>query len=104
MPNLFFIANPTQLVSVTSSASTSAALPVGQNIRICNTGTVIAYVHVTTGTAVATVPTSTAAQTCTTILAGEDAIFSLDSNKVFNISAITASGTTTLTVQVGGGI
>ena len=99
-----YIASPTLLVSVTGTASTSAPLPVGQNIRICNTGSVTAYVHVTQGAAVATVPTGTAAQSATTVLAGEDVIFSINSNKVHNISAITASGTTTLTVQVGEGV
>jgi hypothetical protein len=102
--NPLFIASPTLLVEVTTSASTSVPLPVGQNIRICNTGSVTAYVHVTQDTALATVPTGTAAQSATTILAGEDTIFSLNSNKVFNISAITASGSTNLTVQVGEGV
>lgn len=92
-------------ISVSTSASTSTALPnTGNTLRVHNTGDVVAYIHVTTGTAAATVPTATAAATCCSVGAGQDTVFSIPSDVIYNISAITESGATNLSVSVGGGL
>lgn len=91
------------LISVTTSASTSTALPAaGDTLRVVNTGSAAAYISVGTGTQTAAVPTSTAAVTGCPILPGTDVSFSIPSDSVQNISAIGASATT-LVVQVGDG-
>lgn len=92
-------------ISATSSASSSAALPAqGSSIRLVNTSSVTAYVHITSGAAVATVPTGTAANTCTPVLGPSDITLSIPNDAILNISAITRTGSTTLEVQVGEGI
>lgn len=92
-------------ISVTSSASASTALPAqGSVIRIVNEGTAIAFVSIGTGTQVATLPNATPTATSTPILSGEDLTFSIPSDAIQNISAITRSGTCTLDVQVGEGL
>lgn len=92
-------------ISVTTTASSSTALPAaGSTLRICNTGLEHAYIHITTGTAVATVPTGTAAATCTPVMAGTDIVLGLTTGDTLNISAITSSGSTTLVIQVGEGV
>ena len=92
-------------ISATTSASSSTALPnTGTSLRVHNTGTSTAYFHVTTGTAAATVPTGTAASTCCSVGAGQDAVFSIPSDVIYNISAITETGSTNLEVSVGGGL
>lgn len=105
MIELFPANAKTLRVAASTSASASVALPnVGGSIRVFNNGSVTAFIHISTGTAAATVPTSTAAATCTPIAAGQDTAFSIPSNEVYNISAITESSSTNLEVAVGGGI
>lgn len=92
-------------ISVTTAASTSTALPnKGNVIRIVNDGPNNAYVSVGTGTQVATLPNATPTATSTEVLAGSDVSFSIPDNAVLNISAITATGTATLAIQVGEGM
>ena len=92
------------LISVTSTASTSTALPnKGNTLRVVNTGSSTAYISVGSSDQTAAVPTSTAAATGCPVLAGVDVSFSIPDDSVQNISAITGSGTTSLIVQVGDG-
>lgn len=101
-------------VSVTSTASTSTALPgAGEIVRLVNEGPNACYVSIGTGTQTATVPSGTAAATCTPVLPGSDIIFSIPapptpasgSPTPLNISAICRSSqTATLIVQVGRGL
>ncbi len=112
-------------ISVTSTASTSVALPaIGNVIRIVNEGPSVAFVSVGTGAQTATLPNATPTSTSTPILAGEDAVFSMPVPRAtantgatpatnmsytaptpLNISAICrAAGTATLDVSVGEGV
>lgn len=94
-------------LSVTNAASSSTSLPaVANDIRIVNEGPNHAYVHITTGSAVATVPGGTPTKTCCPILAGSDVGLSLPSSTALcKISAICAgSGTATLRISVGEGL
>jgi hypothetical protein len=98
---------PTMAISATASASTSAALPIaGSTLRIVNEGPNIAFIHVTSGTAVATLPTGTAAASATPCPVGDISLTIPDSPSTpLNISAICrASQTAALSVQVGDGI
>ena len=92
-------------ISVTATASTSAALPnVGDQIRLVNEGPNHCFVSIGSGTQTATLPNATPTATSTPVLAGEDLILTIPSADVLNISAICrASGTATLCVQVGRG-
>lgn len=101
-------------VSVTSTASTSAALPnVGNVLRIVNEGTNIAFFSVGTGTQTAVLPGAAGLNTATAVLPGTDVVFSIanpqPNNSLvaptpLNFSAICrAAVTTTLIVQVGEG-
>lgn len=96
---------PTIAISGTSTASASTPLPgVGNIVRLVNEGTNNCYVSIGPDGQVATVPSSTAASTCTPILAGEDASFSIP-NAQMNISIICrAAQTCTLIVSVGEGV
>lgn len=102
-------------ISVSSTASTSAALPaVGSSLRVVNLGPNKAFISVGTGSQTATLPNATPTATSTPILAGEDCTFSIpgayDSTNgtaasPLNISAVcAATETATLYVQVGEGI
>lgn len=109
-------------VAVTTTASTSGALPaIGNTLRVVNDGPNTAFISVGTGSQTATVPaTSNPVATCTPILAGEDASFTIANPQAapsgggssgnftaptaLNISAITAVGTATLYVSVGDGL
>ena len=95
-------------VSVTSSASTSVALPaLGGTLRIVNEGPNIAFISVGTGTQPATLPNATPTGTSTPVLPGCDIILSIPNQAAtpLNISAICReSGTATLDVQVGEGL
>lgn len=93
-------------ISVTASASTSTALPAkGCVIRVVNEGPNIAFISVGTGTQTATLPNATVTATSTPVLAGSDVSLSIASDATYNISAICrASGTATLSVQVGEGL
>ena len=98
---------PCLSVSVTSTASTSAALPgQGNSVRLCNEGPNNAYFSFGTTTQTATVPTSTAAATCTPVLAGTDVTLSIPTGSTLNFSAITktAGETATVRIQVGEGV
>lgn len=92
-------------IAVTSTASTSKALPaLGNVIRIVNEGPNTAYISIGTGAQTATVPsTTTAVATSTPVMSGEDCTFSIPAEQQ-NISAIcSGSGTATINVQVGEG-
>jgi hypothetical protein len=93
-------------ISVTSTASASAALPgQGNTLRIVNEGPNVAFVSVGSGSQTATLPNATPTTTSTPILAGHDASFTIPNDAIYNISAICrASGTALLDVQVGEGI
>ena len=92
-------------ISVTATASRSAALPsLGSSVRIVNEGPNVAFISIGTGTQTATLPNATVTVTSTPVLAGTDITLSIPDNAVLNISAICrASGTATLDVQVGWG-
>lgn len=92
-------------ISVTATASTSAALPFkASTIRIVNLGANPAYISVGQGAQTATVPGATATQTSTPVLQGSDVGFSMDPTQIQNISAICgATLTTTLAIQIGDG-
>jgi hypothetical protein len=93
-------------VSVTTSASTPVALSEeARAIRIVNTGTATAFVCVRNVSTNAAVPTGTASTTGCPVLAGSDVVFTMEYGTSPNFfSAITATGTTTLYVQIGEGV
>ena len=92
-------------ISVTTTASSSTALPgAGNSIRIINEGPNHAFVSIGSGAQTATRPNATPTATSTPVLAGEDVILSISNIATLNISAITRTGTTTLDVQVGEGM
>ena len=95
-------------ISVTSTASTSTALPaLGGVVRIVNEGPNVAFVSIGVGSQTATLPNATPTGTSTPVLAGCDIILSVPNaaGTALNISAICrASGTATLDVQVGEGL
>jgi hypothetical protein len=92
-------------VSVTATASTSAALPgSGNSVRIVNEGPNIAFVSIGAGTQTATLPNATPTATSTPVLASSSVVLTIPNDAVYNISAICrAAGTATLSVQVGEG-
>lgn len=92
-------------ISVTSTASTSAALPgKGNTIRIVNEGPNVAFVSIGSGAQTATLPNASPTATSTPIMPG-DVSLGIPADQVYNISAICrASGTATLSVQVGEGV
>lgn len=91
-------------ITVTSTASSSAALPAsGKTLRIVNEGPNVAFISVGSGTQVATLPNATPTATSTPVMPGDTSL-SIDASAVLNISAVCrASQTATLTVQVGEG-
>lgn len=93
-------------ISVTSTASTSAALPsIGNSLRVFNEGPNDAFIAVGAGTQTATLPNATPTATSVVVPAREDLTFTIPNDQVYNISAICrASGTATLDVSVGEGI
>ena len=102
-------------ISVTSTASTSAAIPgKGNSIRIVNEGPNVAFVSIGATSQTATLPNATATATSTPVLPGSDIVLGVTnrdragtsaSSGVLNISAICRSGgTATLDVQAGEGI
>lgn len=101
----FNVTAKTLPISVTTSASSSTALPgQGTVVRIVNEGTAAAFVAIGEGAQVATLPNATPTGTSTPILPGTDVTFSIPSSSIWNISAITRTSTTTLDIQVGEGI
>lgn len=100
---LFSAQSPTILISVTTTASSSVALPAtGNTIRIVNEGPNVAYVSIGAAAQTATLPTGTAAATCTAVLPSSDITMSIPDGRQ-NISAIARTGTASLNVQVGEG-
>ena len=93
-------------ISVTSTASTSTALPgQGNTVRIINEGPNVAFISIGAGSQVATLPNATSTATSTPVLGGSDISLTIPNTAVFNISAICrAAGTATLDVQVGEGV
>lgn len=92
-------------ISATDAASASTPLPAsGTHLRITNEGPNQVFISVGDGAQTATLPSGTAAATCTPVPVG-DYILGIPSAAVKNISAICRSaGTANLTVQVGEGI
>lgn len=104
--NPFSAQSKTLDISVTSTASTSGALPgQGNTLRIVNEGPNVAFISVGTGTQTATLPaTSSPVATCTPVMPGDTSL-GIASDQVYNISAITRSGQTArLSVSVGEGV
>lgn len=100
----FTASAPAIRVNATTTASASVNLPSrGEVIRIVNEGPNNAYVSIGPSTQTATVPTGTAASTATVVLANSDTTFSLPDFDKQQISAICATGTAALDVQVGNG-
>jgi len=93
-------------VTVTATASTSAALPnLGNSLRVVNEGPNTAFISVGTGEQTATLPNATATRTSTPVLAGSDIVLTIPASAVQNISAICrAGGTATLDCEVGEGL
>lgn len=87
---------PTFSISVTSTASSGAALGAAPNaggplqIRLVNEGPHRCYFAIGASTVTATVPTGTAVITCTPILAGEDITLTVLAGQT-HISAISRS-------------
>lgn len=101
----FTLSTKTLPISVTTTASTSTALPTqGTVLRLINEGANISFVAVGAGTQTATLPNATSTVTSTPVLPGSDITLSIPSDAVYNISAITRTGTTTLHAQVGDGL
>lgn len=92
-------------MSVTTTASASVALPgIGDVVRIVNEGPNNIYFAIGVGSQTATVPTTTAAATCTPVLAGTDITFSIPWATSLQISAICRTGTATIDIQCGTGV
>lgn len=91
-------------VAVTTTASTSTALPgKGNTLRIVNEGPNIAFISIGTGTQTATVPNTTPTQTSVPVWVGDNA-FDIDPSSVLNVSAICrATQSAQLNIQVGYG-
>lgn len=96
-----------QSYSRSIACSTTVSTPfqvtyIGNSVRVVNEGAATAYLCIAATATNATVPKSTFANTCTAVQAGATAIFAVPSI-AFYISAITATGTTTLQISVGEG-
>lgn len=103
----FYAQAKTFKIDVTSAASASKALnnTDEKQIRIINDGNFTAFFDIGIGSQVASVPTTTALNTCIPIMAGEDLIFSIPQSKTLEISAICNSGeSTTLYISIGDGV
>lgn len=92
-------------ISVTSTASTSAALPASGNVvRLVNEGPNVCFVSIGSGDQTATLPNATPTATSTPVAVG-DCVLGIPNSAVLNISAVCrASQTATLSVQVGEGL
>ena len=103
--NLFSATSKTQDISVTSTSSTSAALPgQGNTVRIVNEGPNVCWVSIGTGSQTATLPaTSSYVATCTPVPVG-DITLQIPNDQTYNIAAVTRAGQTArLSIQVGEG-
>lgn len=92
-------------ITVTSTASSSAALPAaGNTLRIVNEGPNVAFISVGSGSQTATLPNATPTATSFPVVVG-DTSFTIPNDQIYNISAICRSGqTATLDVNVTEGI
>lgn len=92
-------------ITVTSTASTSAALPAqGNTLRVVNEGPNVAFISVGAGAQTATLPNATPTATSFPVVVG-DSSFTIPNDAIYNISAITrANQTATLDVSVGEGV
>lgn len=91
-------------ISVTTVASTSVNMPnKGGTVVITNPGSSEALVSIGEGTQTATVPGTTPVATGCSIVAGASVSFSIPWDKALQISAICATGSTTLRVYVSEG-
>jgi len=102
---LFSAQSKTIFIAGTSTASASTALPAaGNTVRMMNEGPNVAYVSIGPGAQTATVPTGTAAATCTPVGIGADVTMSIPNDSIQNISIICrGTGTAIFNVQVGEG-
>jgi hypothetical protein len=94
-------------ISVTSTASTSIALPsMGGSIRIVNEGPNYCFVSIGSGAQTATLPhASVPVATCTPVPVGDITLSIPPTDTALNISAVCrASQTARLSVQVGEGL
>lgn len=91
-------------VTVTTTASTSTALPAaGNTLRIVNEGPNIAFISIGTGTQTATVPNATPTITSVPVWVGDNS-FDIPASSILNISAICrATQSSLLNIQVGYG-
>lgn len=103
--NMFSAQCLTLPISVTSTASTSVALPsVGNTIRLFNEGPDPCFISVGVGSQTATLPNATATATSTPVYPGDTSL-GIPAVTGLQISAITrATKTAQLDVQVGEGI
>lgn len=91
-------------ITVSTSASTSTALPASGNVvRIVNEGPGIVFISIGTGTQTATLPNATPNATSCPVLSGTDVAFSIPNDQIYNISAI-ARTSAVLNVLVGEGL
>lgn len=103
----FYSQAKTFKIDVTATASTSKSLNNSEysTVRIINDSYSTVFLSIGNGDQVATLPSTTAAKTCTPILGQSDITLSIPIGIALNISAICkASETATIYVQVGEGI
>lgn len=105
MSDLFSAQAKSLPITVTSTASASAALPSsGKTLRIVNEGPNVAFISVGSGAQVATLPNATPTATSVPVMPGDTSL-SIPADAVYNISAVCrASQTATLVVQVSEGM
>lgn len=105
MSDLLSAQNKSLPITVTSTASTSAALPSqGKTLRIVNEGPNVAFISVGSGAQTAALPNATPTATSTPVMPGDTSLC-IPGDAIYNISAVCrASQTATLTVQVGEGV
>ena len=103
--NLFPAQALSKPISVTSTASTSTALPaLGNSIRFLNEGPNVCFVSIGTSSQTATLPNATPTSTSFPVAVG-DSSFTIPGDAVLNISAVCrANQTATLVVSVGEGV
>lgn len=92
-------------VTVTSTASASAALPAqGNTLRVVNEGPNVAFISIGSTAQTATLPNATPTATSFPVWVG-DSSFTIPNDAIYNISAICrASQTALLVVSVGEGV
>lgn len=89
--------------SLTSSASASTALPgQGSVVQFINEGPGACAVSIGAGTQTATLPNGTPSRTSKIIQSGENVVYGIPSDQVYNFSAISRT-TSVLNIYVGEG-